>query len=89
MLSAGLHRLLGAEILAGQLAGIRIEPATLMFYDPATRVLLRTRPSPLAPAGMAWLRGARTARPVEPGTAPQADCTAAAPRVRPRRARTS
>jgi hypothetical protein len=40
----GPHRLLAAEILGGQLVGIRIEPNTLMFYDPHTRVLLRTRP---------------------------------------------
>ena len=32
----GPHRLLAAEILGGQLVGIRIEPNTLMFYDPAT-----------------------------------------------------
>ena len=59
----GPHRLLAAEILAGQLAGIRIEPATLMFYDPATRVLLRTRPNPLTPAQVTRLRGARPAGP--------------------------
>jgi hypothetical protein len=34
-----------AEILGGQLAGIRIEPVTLMFYDPESRTLLRTRPN--------------------------------------------
>jgi transposase InsO family protein len=59
----GRHRLLAAEILGGQLVGIRIEPATLMFYDPATRVLLRTRPNPLNPAQVARLRGARPAGP--------------------------
>jgi transposase InsO family protein len=59
----GPHRLLAAEILGGQLVGIRIEPATLMFYDPTTRVLLRTRPNPLTPAQMARLRGARPAGP--------------------------
>ena len=59
----GPHRLLAAEILGGQLVGIRIEPATLMFYDPATRVLLRTRPNPLTPAQVARLRGARPAGP--------------------------
>ena len=57
----GSHRLLAAEILGGQLVGIRIEPATLMFFDPATRVLLRTRPNPLTPAQVARLRGARPA----------------------------
>jgi hypothetical protein len=44
-------------------ADIRIEPATLMFFDPGTRILLRTRPSPLTPAEVARLRGARPAGP--------------------------
>jgi transposase InsO family protein len=59
----GPHRLLAAEILGGQLVGIRIEENTLMFYDPTTRVLLRTRPNPLTPAQVARLRGARPAGP--------------------------
>jgi transposase InsO family protein len=59
----GSHRLLAAEILGGQLVGIRIEPATLMFYDPTTRVLLRTRPNPLTTAEITRLRGARPAGP--------------------------
>jgi transposase InsO family protein len=63
LVSLGRHRLLAAEILGGQLVGIRIEPATLMFYDPATRTLLRTRPNPLTPADVARLRGARPAGP--------------------------
>jgi hypothetical protein len=63
LVSLGRHRLLAAEILAGQLVGIRIEAATLMFFDPATRVLLRTRPSPLTPDDIARLRGARPAGP--------------------------
>jgi hypothetical protein len=57
------HRLLPAEILDGQLVGIRNEPNTLMFYDPATRVLLRTRPNPLTPAQAARLLGTRPAGP--------------------------
>ena len=36
---------LEAEILGGMLVSIRIEQNTLMFFDPATRVLLRTRPA--------------------------------------------
>jgi transposase InsO family protein len=63
LVSLGKHRLLAAEILGGQLVGIRIEPATLMFYDPESRVLLRTRPNPLAPAEVARLRGVRPAGP--------------------------
>ena len=34
-----------------------------MFFEPAPRVLLRTRPSPLTPADAARLRGARPAGP--------------------------
>jgi hypothetical protein len=30
-----------------------------MFFDPGTRVLLRTRPNPLTPAETTRLRGAR------------------------------
>jgi hypothetical protein len=63
LVSLARHRLLAAEILAGQLVGIRIEPGVLMFFDPATRFLLRTRPSPLTPADAARLRGARPAGP--------------------------
>jgi len=63
LVSMGHHRLLAAEILGGQLVGIRIEPATLMFYDPESRVLLRTRPNPLTPAEVARLRGVRPAGP--------------------------
>ena len=59
----GPHRLLAAEILGGQLVGIRIEAATLMFFDPATRELLRTRTNPLTAAQVARLRGARPAGP--------------------------
>jgi hypothetical protein len=59
----GGRRVLAAEILSGQLAGIRLEPATLMFLAPATRILLRTRPSPLTTAQVARVRGARPARP--------------------------
>ena len=36
---------LAAEILGGRRVGIRIEPATLMFYDLDTRELLRVRPT--------------------------------------------
>lgn len=38
--------ILAAEILAGRRVGIRIEGATLMFFDLETRELLRTRPQP-------------------------------------------
>jgi hypothetical protein len=71
LVSLGRHRLLAAEILGGQLIGIRIEENTLMFYDPATRTLLRTRPNPLTPAEVARLRGVRSAGPPpRPSTEP-------------------
>ena len=54
---------IAAEILGGQLVSIRIEQNTLMFFDPATRVLLRTRPSPLTWDQARLLRGARPAGP--------------------------
>jgi len=81
----GPHRLLAAEILGGQLAGIRIEENTLMFYDPTTRVLLRTRPNPLTPAQVARLRGARPAGP--PPRPPSEPVRVQHPRQRHRRDR--
>jgi hypothetical protein len=65
------HQLLAAEILGGRPVGIRIEPATLMFYDLSTRELLRTRPNPLTPAEVKGLRGVRLAGPApRPSTEP-------------------
>jgi transposase InsO family protein len=55
---------IAAEILGGQLVSIRIEENTLMFFDPATRILLRTRPSPLTWDQARLLRGARPAGPL-------------------------
>jgi transposase InsO family protein len=54
---------IAAEILGGMLVSIRIEETTLMFFDPDTRVLLRTRPSPLTWDQARLLRGARPAGP--------------------------
>jgi transposase InsO family protein len=51
------------EVLAGRQAGIRIEDKTLMFFDPRTRDLLRTRPSPLTWDQARRVRGARPAGP--------------------------
>jgi transposase InsO family protein len=62
---------IAAEILGGMLVSIRIEQNTLMFFDPATRVLLRTRPSPLTWDQARLLRGARPAGPPpRPATEP-------------------
>ena len=74
----GPHRLLAAEILGGQLVGIRIESATLMFYDPTTRVLLRTpaQPAHCDPGDPAAWRPPRRATATaavraHPGSAPR------------------
>lgn len=55
---------LAAEILGGRRVGIRIDATTLMFYDPATGELLRTRPNPLPPEDVQRLRGQRPPGPV-------------------------
>jgi hypothetical protein len=61
--SLGGRYFTAAEILAGRMVSIRIEEATLMFFDPGSRVLLRTRPSPLTRDQARLLRGARPAGP--------------------------
>jgi hypothetical protein len=63
IISLANRPLLAAEILAGRRVSIRIEPATLMFFDPDTRELLRTRPNPLSWEQVRKLRGARPAGP--------------------------
>jgi transposase InsO family protein len=57
------RQVLAAEILRGRRVTIRIEPATLLFFDPDTRELLRARPNPLTPEQAVRLRGARPAGP--------------------------
>lgn len=62
---------LAADILGGRRVSIRIEADTLMFFDPNTRELLRTRPNPFAPEQISRLRGARKAGPPpHPSTTP-------------------
>jgi hypothetical protein len=62
---------LAAEILAGRRVGVRVDEQTLMFFDPDTRELLRTRPNPLTPAEVLRLRSARPAGPPpQPRTSP-------------------
>jgi hypothetical protein len=69
--SLGGRSCIAAEILGGMLVSIRIEQNTLMFFDPVTRVLLRTRPSPLTWDQARLLRGARPAGPPpRPATEP-------------------
>jgi hypothetical protein len=63
---------LAAEILAGRRVGIYIEEgAPLLFFDPDTRELLRSRPNPLAPGEAARLQRPRPVGPVpRPSTEP-------------------
>jgi hypothetical protein len=63
LVSLGNRQLLAAENLGGRRVGIRIEAATLMFFDIDTRELLRTRPNPLTMEQAGRLRGARPAGP--------------------------
>jgi Integrase core domain len=62
---------LAAEILGGRRVSVRIEQHTLMFFDPGTRELLRTRPNPLTWDQARKIRGARPAGPPpRPSTEP-------------------
>jgi hypothetical protein len=63
LVSLAGRQLLAAELLAGRRVSIRIEEHTLMFFDPASRELLRTRHNPLTPEQARSLRGARPAGP--------------------------
>ena len=67
----GGRLILAAEILRGRRVSIRIEAATLMFFDPDTRELLRTRPNPFTIEQVRRMRGLRPAGPPPaPSTAP-------------------
>jgi len=69
--SLGQHLVLAAEILAGRRVSVRVEQQTLMFFDPDTRELLRTRPNPLTGPEVLRLRSARPAGPPpQPATGP-------------------
>ena len=72
IVSLGNQTVLAAEILAGRRVGIYIEDgAPLLFFDPETRELLRSRPNPLAPGEAATLQQARPVGPVpRPSTEP-------------------
>jgi hypothetical protein len=54
---------LAAEILAGRRVTVRLDGTAMAFFDPDTRQLLRTRPSPYTYDQAAGLRGARPAGP--------------------------
>ena len=67
IVSLGNHVVLAAEILAGRRVGVYIEEgAPLLFFDPDTRELLRSRPNPLAPG-----EAARLQRPCPVGPVPR------------------
>lgn len=57
------HQLVAAEILRGQRVAIRIDAATLLFFDSDNGELLRSRPNPLTAQEIRGLRGARPAGP--------------------------
>jgi hypothetical protein len=57
------HQVLAAEILCGRRVSIRIEEATLSFFDPSSRELLRVRPNPLTSEEVQRLHGLRPAGP--------------------------
>jgi hypothetical protein len=66
--NVGTVSLTGRQVTAGEAfrgrrLTIRIESATLVFLDPSTRELLRTRPNLLTSAEVRTLQGARPARP--------------------------
>jgi transposase InsO family protein len=65
------RQVLAAEILQGRRVSIRVDVSVLMFFDPDTRELLRTRPNPLSAEQIRGLRGARPAGPTpRPSTEP-------------------
>lgn len=70
--SLGNQVVLAAEILAGRRVGAYIEEgAPLLFFDLATRELLRSRPNPLPPGEAARLQQGRPVGPVpRPSTEP-------------------
>ena len=71
-MSLGSRVVLAAEILAGRRVGIYIEDgAPLLFFDPQTRELLRTRPNPLEPGEAVLLQRQRPVGEVpRPSTEP-------------------
>ncbi len=70
--SLGNQTVPAAEILAGRRVGIYIEEGCpLLFFDPDTRELLRTRPNPLSHDEAVRLQRARPVGPVpRPSTEP-------------------
>ncbi|MFI1337006.1 IS481 family transposase [Streptomyces sp. NPDC020845] len=63
LVGLGGRQVLAAEILGGRQVGIRIDEATLSFFDLSSRELLRVRPNPLRAEEVQRLRGLRPAGP--------------------------
>ncbi|WND20069.1 transposase [Streptomyces janthinus] len=63
LVGLGGRQVLAAEILGGRRVSVRIEGATLTFFDPSSRELLRVRPNPLTSGDVQRLHGLRPAGP--------------------------
>jgi transposase InsO family protein len=72
IVSLGNKQVLAADILGGRRVGIRIEVGgLLMFFDPETREVLRTRPNPLTLEDTAKLQRTQPVGPIpRPSTEP-------------------
>lgn len=63
LMGLGGRQVLAAEILGGRRVSVRIDEATLSFFDPSSRELLRVRPNPLTSEEVQRLHGLRPAGP--------------------------
>ncbi|WP_409000632.1 IS481 family transposase [Streptomyces europaeiscabiei] len=63
LVGLGGRQVLAAEILGGRRVSVRIDEATLSFFDPSSRELLRVRPNPLTSEEVQRLQGLRPAGP--------------------------
>ncbi len=63
LVGLGGRQVLAAEILGGRRVSVRIDEATLSFFDPSSRELLRVRPNPLTSEEVQRLHGLRPAGP--------------------------
>nr|WP_234042427.1 hypothetical protein [Streptomyces marianii] len=61
LVGLGGRQVLAAEILGGRRVNVRIDVATLSFFDPSSRELLRVRPNPLTSEEVQRLNGLRPA----------------------------
>ncbi|MFF7738963.1 IS481 family transposase [Streptomyces sp. NPDC007984] len=63
LVGLGGRQVLAAEILGGRRVSVRIEEATLSFFDPSSRELLRVRSNPFTSEEVQRLHGLRPAGP--------------------------